>query len=142
MRGSLRFESMNGVAQGVGIVFRAWQGVSGPASPTVRFVVILRMCYRSEGSENGRRRGKYSEPRAYRSWGSARSRRCRDLGPTQRVRRASWFFSGADAGVVGARVAAEQCGRCGAGERRHGGAKSLRGGGANGIRWVPGGVSW
>ena len=126
LRGSPRFESMNGVAQGVGVVFRAWQGVSGPASPTVRFVVVLRMCYRSEGSENGQRRGKYSEPRAYRSWGSARFRRCRDLGPTQRVRRASWFFSGADAGVVGARVVAEQCGRGGAGERRHGGAKSLR----------------
>ena len=80
----------------------------------------------SERAETCRRRGNCSELRAYRSWGSARFRRCSDLGPTQRIRRASWFFSGAKAGVVGARVAAEQCGRGGAGERRHGGAKSLR----------------
>ena len=25
------------------------QGVSGPASPTVRFVVVLQMCYRVKG---------------------------------------------------------------------------------------------
>ena len=110
---------MNGVAQGVGVVFRAWQGVSGPASPTVRFVVVLRMCYRSDWSENGRRRGKYSEPRAYRSWGSARFRRCRDLGRTQRVGRGSGrrreveALGGGDVDGGGARLArwGEQDGR-------------------------------
>ena len=43
-----------------------------------------------------------------------RFRRCSDLGPTQRIRIASWVYSGAIAGVVGARVAAEQRGRAGA----------------------------
>ena len=55
-----------------------------------------------------------------------RFRRCSDLGPTQRIRIASWVYSGAIAGVVGARVAAEQRGRGGAEERRHGGATLLR----------------
>ena len=49
---------MNGVAQGVGVVFRAWQGVSGPASPTVRFVVDLRMCYRVRGVQERPATGK------------------------------------------------------------------------------------
>ena len=55
-----------------------------------------------------------------------RFRRCSDLGPTQRIRIASWVYSGAIARVVGARVAAEQHGRGGAEERRHGGATLLR----------------
>ena len=76
----------------------------------------------SERAETCRRRGNCSELRAYRSWGSARFRRCSDLGPTPRIRRASWFFSRANAGVVGARVAAEQCGHGSAVEWRHSGA--------------------
>ena len=55
-----------------------------------------------------------------------RFRRCSDLGPTQRIRIASWVYSGAIAGVVGARVAAEQRGRGGVEERQHGGATLLR----------------